>query len=122
MVASGRRRVVHAGCARQRLPTRRGREPVEDGDPHVAVPARWRGHPPRHDRDLLTTTRRRGRTMGVLDGKVAVVTGASSGSGRGIAKRFVEEGASVVMLARGQERLAAAASEFGERAIPVTTD
>jgi meso-butanediol dehydrogenase / (S,S)-butanediol dehydrogenase / diacetyl reductase len=60
--------------------------------------------------------------MGVLDGKVAVVTGASSGSGRGIAKRFVEEGASVVMLARGHERLESLASELGERAVPVATD
>src|SRR5262249_60436150 len=62
------------------------------------------------------------RRMGVLDGKVAVVTGASSGSGRGIAKRFVEEGASVVMLARGRERLEEYASELGKSAIPVATD
>jgi NAD(P)-dependent dehydrogenase (short-subunit alcohol dehydrogenase family) len=60
--------------------------------------------------------------MGALDGKVAVVTGATSGSGRGIAKRFVEEGASVFMLARGRERLDEVASELGEGAIPVVAD
>jgi NAD(P)-dependent dehydrogenase (short-subunit alcohol dehydrogenase family) len=60
--------------------------------------------------------------MGVLDGKVAVVTGASSGSGLGIATRFVAEGASVVLLARGQERLEATAVQLGEGAVPVATD
>jgi len=40
-----------------------------------------------------------------LEGKVAVVTGASSGSGLGVARRFHQEGATVVMLARGSERL-----------------
>jgi NAD(P)-dependent dehydrogenase (short-subunit alcohol dehydrogenase family) len=60
--------------------------------------------------------------MGQLDGKVAVVTGASSGSGVGIAQRFTEEGATVFMLARGKERLEATAASFGERAIPVPTD
>src|SRR5262245_39128037 len=60
--------------------------------------------------------------MGALDGKVAVVTGASSGSGRGIARRFVEEGASVFLLARGSERLAEFAGELGDHAFPVATD
>jgi NAD(P)-dependent dehydrogenase (short-subunit alcohol dehydrogenase family) len=60
--------------------------------------------------------------MGALDGKVAVVTGATSGSGRGIAKRFIEEGASVFMLARGRERLDEVASDLGDGAIPVVTD
>ncbi|HXY91162.1 MAG TPA: SDR family oxidoreductase [Acidimicrobiia bacterium] len=60
--------------------------------------------------------------MGALDGKVAAVTGATSGSGRGIAKRFVEEGASVVLLARGPERLAQVVEELGERTVPVGAD
>ena len=35
--------------------------------------------------------------MGKLDGKVAVVTGAASGNGRGMAVRFAEDGADVVI-------------------------
>ena len=60
--------------------------------------------------------------MGAVDGKVVAITGSTSGSGRGITKRFVEEGASVVMLARGRERLDEVAAELGDRAIPVVTD
>lgn len=35
-----------------------------------------------------------------MDGKVAVVTGGSRGIGRGIAERFLAEGASVVLSGR----------------------
>jgi NAD(P)-dependent dehydrogenase (short-subunit alcohol dehydrogenase family) len=59
---------------------------------------------------------------GALDGKVAAITGSTSGSGRGIAKRFVEEGAHVVLLARGPERLAEYAAELGDHAVPIATD
>jgi NAD(P)-dependent dehydrogenase (short-subunit alcohol dehydrogenase family) len=41
--------------------------------------------------------------MGLLDGKVAVVTGGSSGIGRAISLRFAEEGASVVVADRRNE-------------------
>jgi 3-oxoacyl-[acyl-carrier protein] reductase len=40
-----------------------------------------------------------------LAGKVAIVTGSSRGIGRGIATRLAEEGASVVLCARGSEEL-----------------
>ncbi len=43
--------------------------------------------------------------MKKLEGKVAVVTGASSGMGREIARLFAQEGAKVFALARRKERL-----------------
>jgi len=48
-----------------------------------------------------------------LAGKVAVVTGGNSGIGLAIARRFVEEGASVAIFGRNQETLNAAAEELG---------
>lgn len=48
-----------------------------------------------------------------LEGKVAIVTGASRGIGRAIAARFVREGARVVLAARGTERGMLAAEELG---------
>ena len=57
-----------------------------------------------------------------LSGKVVVVTGATSGSGRGVARRMIAEGANVVLLARGKERLEAEAAELGEKAVPIVTD
>lgn len=39
-----------------------------------------------------------------LEGKVAIITGATSGMGKGIAQRFVKEGASVILSGRDEER------------------
>jgi NAD(P)-dependent dehydrogenase (short-subunit alcohol dehydrogenase family) len=54
--------------------------------------------------------------------KVVVIAGASTGIGRATAELFAREGARVVMLARGRERLETAATEVGHDALPIQTD
>jgi NAD(P)-dependent dehydrogenase (short-subunit alcohol dehydrogenase family) len=51
--------------------------------------------------------------MSDLDGKVAIVTGASSGIGRAIAVGFAGAGAHVALVGRNAERLESVRSEIG---------
>jgi NAD(P)-dependent dehydrogenase (short-subunit alcohol dehydrogenase family) len=57
-----------------------------------------------------------------LEGKIAVVTGASAGIGLGIAKRFAEEGARVFMTGRDQGILNKAVAEVGDQAVGIQAD
>ena len=50
-----------------------------------------------------------------LDGKIALVTGASQGIGRAIAGSFAAQGARVVLAARSEEKLEALAQEIRDR-------
>jgi NAD(P)-dependent dehydrogenase (short-subunit alcohol dehydrogenase family) len=60
--------------------------------------------------------------MGQLDGKTALVTGASTGIGLATARRFVAEGAKVYITGRREAELNAAAQALGQSAVPVRND
>ncbi|CAB4930933.1 unannotated protein [freshwater metagenome] len=57
-----------------------------------------------------------------LAGKVCIVTGASSGIGRETAQRLAAEGASVLLVARGEAALREAAAACGEHAAWLACD
>jgi ribitol 2-dehydrogenase len=57
-----------------------------------------------------------------LDGKVAVVTGASTGIGHAVARELIGHGARVVIAARSRERLDEAAAALGSGCAAVVAD
>ncbi len=60
--------------------------------------------------------------MGRLEGKVAVITGAASGFGAGMAQRFAEEGARVVVADYNADGAREVAASIGSAAMAVTAD
>ena len=60
--------------------------------------------------------------MGKLEGKIALVTGGSSGIGLATAKRFVEEGAYVFITGRREEELSVAVKDVGSNVTGIRGD
>jgi len=60
--------------------------------------------------------------MGWLEGEVALVTGGSSGIGRAVVNRYIEEGARVGVVDIVQDRLDELAAAYGDRVVCVHGD
>src|SRR5262245_25984240 len=80
-------------------------------------------------RPRLSRTSRRSRSMADahavadrLAGKVALITGGASGIGRAAARRFVAEGAQVVVGDVDEQLLSALAGELGDAAVTQRCD
>ncbi len=79
----------------------------------MCIPARLRGFP------AYRTVKNRGMT------RISVVTGASGGIGRAVARKLAERGDAVALLARGEEGLQAAAEDVRQRGgtpLPIGVD
>jgi len=60
--------------------------------------------------------------MGVLDGKVVMITGASRGIGEAAARLFAEQGAKICLLARSRDEIAVIAGDIGDAALAIPCD
>ncbi|WP_372529943.1 SDR family oxidoreductase [Nioella sp.] len=60
--------------------------------------------------------------MGALDGRVAMITGASRGIGEAAARLFAQEGAKVCLLARSRDEIAQIAGDIGDAALAIPCD
>ncbi|MDB5887980.1 MAG: 3-oxoacyl-[acyl-carrier protein] reductase [Rhodocyclales bacterium] len=60
--------------------------------------------------------------MGKLDGKIALITGGTSGIGLATAKLFMAEGAKIIITGMDADRLADAQHELGSEALVIRSD
>ncbi|WP_337270381.1 SDR family oxidoreductase [Oryzifoliimicrobium ureilyticus] len=57
-----------------------------------------------------------------LEGKVAAITGAASGIGLACARKLIDEGATVVLIDRAEDKLRSLCADLGERSRMVVVD
>ena len=55
--------------------------------------------------------------MNRLEGKIAIITGASGGIGKATAKLFIEEGADVLMVDLNEDELSSACNEMNSNKV-----
>ncbi|HUB27853.1 MAG TPA: SDR family NAD(P)-dependent oxidoreductase, partial [Tepidisphaeraceae bacterium] len=114
MYGNPRFRAMTTRHERARLSFRNHRPSLPLDGRRYAQPSRLRA--------LTQATPERSFTMARLSGKVAVITGATSGMALATAKLFVEEGAYVFITGRRQEKLDSAVKEIGRNVTGVQGD
>src|ERR1700737_2256488 len=72
--------------------------------------------------DIRSAFKQKGFRMARLDGKIAVITGGSSGIGLATARKFVEEGAYVFVMGRRRSELDKAKALIGKNVMTVQGD
>jgi NAD(P)-dependent dehydrogenase (short-subunit alcohol dehydrogenase family) len=87
-------------------------------DTNIKENNEWARHEP-HARQSITSKE---KFIGKLGGKIALITGGSTGIGFATAKQFVNEGAYVFITRRREPELAAAAREIGRNVTAVQGD
>lgn len=71
---------------------------------------------------MFNILKKKGKAMKKLEGKVAVITGGSSGIGLATAQEFIDNGAKVAILGRDKDALNTAVTQLGDNSFAVQGD
>src|SRR5262245_54066897 len=102
-------RVVRTASAAVEFPIRLSHKPSQDTPSDTRFPAEQREC---HSRAFAFERR---LPLGKLQGKAAIITGASGGIGEATAKVFLQEGASVMLVGRSEGKLKETVARLGAK-------